>query len=115
MIGKKQSKYRAIKSTYNGVVFHSKKEMGYAVKLDLLKKSTKESERVLNYQIQVPFPVVVNNFKICTYILDFVVNYSDGRTEHVDIKGYKKGVAYSYFRIKKKLVEALYKITILEK
>jgi hypothetical protein len=111
----KKNKYKAIKSEYNGQVFHSKKEKNYAVRLDLLKKSSKESERVLDYKTQVPFKVEVKEKKICTYILDFVVNYVDGRTEYVDVKGYKKGTAYSMFRVKKKLVEAIYGITIIEK
>jgi hypothetical protein len=111
----KKNKYKAIKSTYNGQTFHSKKEKNYAVKLDLLKKSFRESERVLDYKTQVKFPVEVMGNKICTYILDFVVTYVDGRTEYVDVKGYKGGTAYSIFRIKKKLVEALYSITIIEK
>lgn len=112
---KPYSKYKAVKSTYNGIVFHSKKEKAYAVKLDILKKSFKESERVLEYQTQVKFPVVVNGFKICTYILDFAVTYMGGRIEYVDVKGMKSGPAYAMFRVKKKLVEALYGITILEK
>jgi hypothetical protein len=110
-----KNKYGAKKVEYNGQVFHSKKEKTYAVKLDLLKKSFKDDERVLEYKTQVPYPITVNGFKICTYILDFIVNYSNGRTEYVDVKGYKKGTAYSMFRIKKKLVEAIYGITILEK
>jgi hypothetical protein len=111
----KKNKYKAIKSEYNGQVFHSKKEKNYAVKLDMLKKSSKESERVLEYRTQVKFPVEVEGNKICTYILDFVITYVDGRVEYVDVKGYKKGTAYSMFRVKKKLVEAIYGITILEK
>jgi hypothetical protein len=115
MAAKKKNKYKAIKSTYNGQVFHSKKEKDYAVKLDLLKKSFKEGDRVLEYKTQVKFPIKINDLLICTYILDFIVTYADGRIEYVDIKGYKKGVAYSMFRVKKKLTEAIYKIQILEK
>ncbi len=115
MATKKPSKYKAIKSEYNGKIFDSKKEMRYAVTLDRLKNAIKPSERVLEYKTQVKYPVEVKGAKICTYILDFEVHYCDGRVEHVDIKGYRGGMAYSMFRIKKKLVEALYSIAILEK
>lgn len=69
------------------------------------------SERVLDYKTQVKYPIEVNGFKICTYILDFMVQYCDGRIEHVDVKGYITPI----YRIKKKLVEAMYGITIIEK
>ncbi len=108
------NKFKAIKTVYNGEKYDSIKESKYARTLDLLKKSFKPSEKVLGYRRQVPFPVIVNEKKICTYILDFLVTYVDGRVEHIDVKGYKKGAAYAHFRTKVKLVEALYNITIIE-
>jgi hypothetical protein len=107
----KANKYRAIKSEYNGIVFASKKEKEYAVRLDICKKTSLLKERVIEYQTQVKYPIIVNNQKICTYILDFIVHYGDGRIEYVDVKGFITPV----YRIKKKLVEAIFKISILEK
>lgn len=115
MAKKPYNKFKAIKTVYNGEVYDSRKEAAYAKTLDMLRKSFKPSEKVLGYRRQVPFLVIVNEAKICTYILDFLITYVDGRVEHVDIKGYKKGAAYNVFRIKKKLVEALYSIAIIEK
>ncbi len=109
------NKFKAKRTVYDGFSFHSKKEAGYAKTLDLLKKSFKPSEKVLSYRKQVPFPIVVNEKKICTYLLDFLVTYVDGRIEHIDVKGYRKGTAYEVFKIKKKLVECLYNITVIEK
>ena len=48
---KKRSKYNAIPTTYNGIVYHSKKEAQFAEKLDLMLKAH-EIDYVLR---QVPF------------------------------------------------------------
>lgn len=111
---KKQSKYRNKRSEYNGVVFQSMAEAQYAKNLDLLKIARRESDRVTSWKRQVKYPVIVNKIKICDYYLDFEILYADGRTEYVDVKGYQKGVAYALFTLKKKLVEALYGIRIIE-
>lgn len=106
----RRSKYGNLKTEYNGTIFMSKKEAQYATLLDSLKKASKFSERVVCYQMQVPFQVELNGKKICKYLLDFKVVYGDGRVEHVDVKGVRTGV----YRIKKKLVEAQFGIEIIE-
>lgn len=106
------NKYRVSKKsdrTYNGTVYMSKLEMLYRKHLDLKMKVNDERERVISYQEQVPFKIVVNGFKICVYKLDFEVKYAD-RVEYIDIKG----VRTSVYIIKKKLVEALFGIKITE-
>ena len=103
-----KSKYYNEKTVYNGVKFDSKKESLYARKLDIL-KNAKGNEKVLSYQMQVPFQVELSGVKICKYILDFQVMYSD-RTEYVDVKGIKTPM----YRLKKKLVEAQFGIIIKE-
>ncbi len=114
-IDREMNKYGAKKTMYDGFLYASIKEAGYAAKLDQLKKAKKADERVMGFRKQVPFPITVNNQKICTYILDFLITYSDGRIEHVDVKGYKKGQAYAMFRIKKKLIMAVFGIDIIER
>jgi hypothetical protein len=106
----KRNKYGAVKTTYDGVKYDSKKEAGYAAKLDQLKRCFNASEKVIGVRRQVPFPIVVEGKHICTYKLDFLVTYADGRIEHVDVKGVRTGV----YIIKKKCVEAIYKIEIIE-
>jgi len=44
------------------------------------------------------------------YVIDFVVFYSDGLVEYVDVKGYNTQI----YVMKKKQVEELYPITIKE-
>ena len=61
--------------TWRGVVFDSKHEMLYAQQLELRKKAGD----IANYQMQVPYLLEVNGMKIAKYILDFLVEYPDGR------------------------------------
>lgn len=101
-----RSKFGNKVTEYKGVKYHSKKEAHYAMMLDALIKRGE----VLSWQGQVSFPIVIGEAKICTYICDFVVEYSDGRQEVVDVKGFKTDI----YRLKKKLVEALFDVRIIE-
>jgi protein associated with RNAse G/E len=105
---KKRSKYNAKRTEYNGFVYDSIKEAGYAKKLDLLKMA-KGKDKVLSVERQVPYEMIVNDVKICTYRLDFKVTYSD-RVEHVDVKG----VLTAIYKLKKKLMKACHGIDIIE-
>lgn len=107
---KTRSKYNNEKTIYNSRAFDSKKEAAFAQELDLLKFSTNPSDRVKEYQAQVPFPIVINGVKICTYYADFVVTYQDGNSKVYDVKGMRLPV----YKIKKKLVEAVHNIIINE-
>lgn len=104
------NKYNAKKTIYNGFKYDSKKEAEYAMTLDMLKKATNDSDRVIEYERQVPFVCIVNDKKICTYKADFRVYYADKRIEIVDVKGFKTSI----YKLKKKLVEALHNIEIIE-
>jgi protein associated with RNAse G/E len=108
----KKNKFNAKKTEYNGHLYDSKKEAGYAKKLDVMRRAS-GFDKVLDVERQVPFRCEVNGKLICTYKLDFKVTYED-RIEYIDVKGYKKGSSYQIFRIKKKLVEALFNIEITE-
>lgn len=108
---KKGNKYGSKKTDYNGVIYDSKREANFAAHLDYLKHTIDPREKVVDVKRQVPFPVQINNQHICKYLADFVVTYSDGRTEVIDVKGFKTEV----YRLKKKMVEAQYKISIIEK
>lgn len=85
------SKYHSIRTEYNGITFHSKKEAEYARGLDL------SGVELWGYQVR--FPLVVNGHKIATYVADFVV---DGEVH--EVKGYWTPVA----KLKWKLFCALY-------
>lgn len=110
----KGNKYGARKAEYNGMTFDSQKEADHASSLDLLRRATSDSERVVEVEYQVPYEIVIKGKKCFKYYADFRVTYADGRVEVQDVKGYKKGQAYQMFRLKKKCVEAEYGIEIIE-
>lgn len=99
------SKYHAIKTEVDGFVFDSKAEARRYSELKLLEKVGE----IKDLQLQPPFPVFVNGKLICHYIADFSY-HEKGKYIVEDVKGVKTPV----YRLKKKLVEALYNITITE-
>jgi hypothetical protein len=103
-------KYRNKKTKVGSLVFDSKKEASYFVQLQWRQKSGEIKEILL----QEKFKVEINGKHICYYIADFVVLYPDGRKEVIDVKSEitRKNPVY---RLKKKLVEAIYGIQIVEK
>ena len=110
----KRSKYgvaaKKDRTHKDGTVYMSKLEMNYRKHLDLLKKATNPKNKVVSYSEQVPMEVYINGFKIFKYLLDFKVEYADGRIEYVDVKG----ILTSIYRLKKKAVEAYFGIKIKE-
>ena len=86
-------------------MFASKKE---AMRYKELKFLLQE-QRISDLVLQPKFPIEVCGKKICTYIADFIYN-EDGKQVVEDVKGVKTSV----YRIKKKLTEAIYNITIKE-
>jgi hypothetical protein len=101
------SKYGAVRTKYNGRTYASKKEARRAAELDALMRADDGVSHVLP---QPDFQCIVNGRKVCTYVADFKVWWKDGRITYEDVKGMKTPV----YRLKKKLVEALFNITIEE-
>ena len=115
---KKRHKYGAVATTVDGIRFASKKEAKRYGEL----KQAKVAKRggIADLVLQPKYPVDIQGHdgkwhKICTYKADFQYwDIDKEKTVIEDVKGYKKGQAYQMFRIKKKLVEAIYGITITE-
>lgn len=113
----KRSKYGAVKTTVDGITFASKKE---AERYQELKQLEKFGAIVgLELQPRFPLHVVTNghgrdpkgfSVQVGTYVGDF--RYVDGRSGEVveDVKGMKTPI----YRLKKKMVEAQYGITVVE-
>lgn len=81
MTGRAYNKYGVADKadrTHNGVVYHSKAEMLYARELELL-------PYVRSVVRQVPVQLG-EDFKT---IVDFEVEYTDGRAEYVEVKGHE--------------------------
>lgn len=101
-----QSKYHAVKTEVDGYIFASRAEARHYSELKLLYNAGE----IFSLELQPKFPIVVNKQKICTYIADFQYHDKDGDVVVVDVKGVKTPV----YKLKKKLVEALYGFEIQE-
>jgi len=99
------TKYKAIKTEVDGIMFASKKEAMRYKELKFLRGEY----RISDLTLQPKFPVEICGKKICTYVADFLY-YENGEKIIEDVKGVKTPV----YRLKKKLVEAIYNITIKE-
>ena len=84
----------------DGKIYDSKFEAGYGEELRLLKRAGK----IKDYQTQINFPLIVGKYNVGTYIADFLVEHNNGDMEIVETKGF----ATPLFRLKWKLVEAIY-------
>ena len=101
---RQRTKYGNIARIYNGVEYHSQKEAGYAMELDLRLRSARAVDGIKSWRRQVPVKLEVGGKLICTYICDFEITHLDGRTELVEIKGLETPV----WRIKEKLFRAIF-------
>lgn len=112
--GKKGNKYGAKKTEVDGYIFDSKREAEYYTELKIREKAGE----ITHLELQPRFDCIVNGMHICSYVADF--RFQEGVKKDgdflvrdmrvVDVKGVKTPV----YRIKKKLCEALFNITILE-
>lgn len=94
------NKFGNTKQEVNGIVYHSKKEAGYAHDLNL----RKAAGDIKDWERQVKIPLDVEGFHIANYYIDFVVTHNDDTLEYVEVKGFET----PEWRLKWKLFEALY-------
>ncbi len=101
-----KNKYRAVKTEVDGIVFDSKREAARYMELMLLERAGEIS----HLELQPKYDCIINGKKICTYKADFRYFTKLGNIVE-DVKGVKTPI----YRLKKKLVEALYAgVTIQE-
>lgn len=98
-------KYNAKKTEIDGFVFDSKKEAARYQELKVLEQAME----IHDLELQPEFFCIVNGRKVCKYRADFRY-VQDGTTIIEDVKGMRTDV----YKLKKKLVEALYDIEIQE-
>jgi hypothetical protein len=96
----------AKRTEVNGHVFPSKKEATRYMELFLLQKAGE----IKDLELQPKFAIVVNGFKVCTYIADFRYRNRYGDVIVEDVKGFRTPV----YSLKAKLMKAVHGITILE-
>lgn len=101
------TKYGAKRTEYAGRVYASKAEARRAVELE----ASRMAGLIDSLEEQVAFPLVVQGVKVGTYVCDFQYReVATGRLVVEDVKGVKTAA----YRIKKKLVRALYGVEIQE-
>ena len=104
----KYNKYNAKKTEFMGFKFDSKWEAERYGQLESMKMAgiIQDLERQVNYDI------IVNDQKICRYIADFVYKlvHEDGSEEKIVEDA--KGIETTDFKLKKKLMKAVFNIDI---
>lgn len=95
-------KFRAIPTEFDGIKFASRKEAKRYRELRLLEKSGE----LLFFLRQVPFHLPAN----VKYVCDFLCFWKDDSVTIEDVKGIKT----SMYILKKKQVEAIYPVKIME-
>ena len=107
----RKNKFNARRIEYRGMVFDSKKEFGrYLVLKDMEKHG-----KITGLKRQVEYILIDANdrFKGIKYIADFT--YRENNEPVIeDVKGLRKGAAYSLFKIKQKLIYDKFRILIRE-
>ena len=97
------NKYNNIKTVVDGINFDSKREAYYY----LYYKRLQETKIISNLKLQTPIKFDIDGKHIFTYKADFEYEEEYGH-HYIDVKGVETPV----FRLKKKLIEAKYKIII---
>ena len=100
------NKYNNIKTVVDGITFDSKREaVHYAYLKNLEKRGV-----ITDLQLQTKLDFKIDGKKIFTYKPDFEYNDEYGH-HYIDVKSPATG-KNAVFRLKKKLIEAKYKIII---
>ena len=94
------NKYHAKSTIYNGSVYHSKFEAGYATELDLRLKAND----IKRWDRQLKLELKVNGDHIADYYIDFIIYHNDGSREFTELKGF----SLPEWRLKWKILEATF-------
>ena len=105
------SKFKNIKS--DG--YDSRKEHAFALQLELLRKCSEPSQRVIDVREQVKFELLPKQEgeRAVHYVADFVVKYACGRTEVIDVKSAFTRKLPVYV-LKRKLMKFFHGVSIRE-
>jgi len=102
-----KNKYGAIKTEIDGIKFDSKKEAERYGKLKMLKLAGE----IIEFELQPRFDIKINGNFCGFYKADFRITWKSGNVTIEDVKGMKTPV----YNLKKKIIEAMYGIVIIEK
>ena len=105
---RKTNKYGARKTVFMGIKFDSKWEAERWGELTAMEKAG----YITDLQRQISYEIVVNDQKICKYVADFQYNKVDEYGNLEEVVEDAKGVETAEFKLKKKLMKAVYGIEI---
>lgn len=111
---KSTNKFNAVRCQFDGETYDSTKELKFHQQLKNQMRAVDKTFKVTSIERQVRFDIAIAGKNIGFYKLDFKVTYADGKSRYFDIKGLKTGSAYQLFKLKKKIVQAIYGIVIEE-
>jgi hypothetical protein len=98
---RKRNKFNAKKTTcFQGHEHPSRLEANFC---NILEQQRKDGLNV-GYKTQVRFPLCVNGIKICTHVVDFLVDFKDGSQVAMETKGFETAV----WKIKRNLFKTIY-------
>jgi hypothetical protein len=83
----RRGKYGNVSCSYNGRTYDSRMEARYAERLDLMRRLTGSSDRVVDVKPQAVVHLEAYGKPICIHIVDFMVTFADGRVEYHEVKG----------------------------
>ena len=106
----KRPKYNNKKTVLDGIKFDSLSESKRYTQLKWMEKAGE----IKGLELQPPYPIVIDGFKVCTYKADF--KYRDAATDDLVVEDVKSvyTAKLPIYRLKKKLVWAVYKIDVKE-
>lgn len=84
-IKKGEARVKSSRCEYNGKWFQSVKERDYAMELDFRIKAGEVREWKHQHKIE----IIVENKKICSYYIDFLVILKDGSRQYAEVKGFE--------------------------
>ena len=101
-------KYGNKKTVVDGIKFDSKWEAERYGQL----KAMERGGVVTDLELQVPYNIIINDIKICKYIADFKYKQEDIHGKIEEIVEDAKGFETPEFKLKKKLMKAVFNIDI---
>lgn len=113
-MSEKPTKYGNVKTVIDGIKFDSTKEATFYGRLKMMKLSGQITDFICQPKFTYYVSFLANDRKFGydrKYIADFKVIFPDGRIEIWDVKGFRTSI----YKQKKKIVEKLYGIKIIEK
>lgn len=109
----KENKYHNQKVVVNGITFDSKKEAARWQELRLLEQAGKIT--ALNRQLKIEVCPKTKLHRARYYVADFVYfDKEKNKTIYEDVKGYKKGLAYQLFSLKRDILYWRHQIEVTE-